>query len=89
LHHPAGHDDHVDSDCLDAVQHLERPLPESSVLPDQRVIEIGRDNVDVAGKSCGKLDQECIASGASGLCTNSSLATARADQRHLKRHLKS
>ena len=48
LHHPAGDDDHAQARVARAGERGQRPRPQHVVLPDQRVVEVGRDDVDVA-----------------------------------------
>jgi hypothetical protein len=45
LHHPAGHDDHVQPGVTRVVQRLQRARPQRSVLPDERAVEVRRDDV--------------------------------------------
>jgi hypothetical protein len=47
LHHPARHDDHVQARVARIVQRLQGARPQRSVLPDERAVEVRRDDVDV------------------------------------------
>jgi hypothetical protein len=57
LHHPAGDHDHVQPGVAGVVQCLQRPRPQRSVLPDERAVEVRRDDVDVPREISRKLDQ--------------------------------
>jgi len=57
LHHPAGHDDHVQPGVTRVVQRLQRARPQRSVLPDERAVEVRRDDVEVAREILGEVDQ--------------------------------
>ncbi len=50
LHHPPGDDDHGQPGCAGTGERGERPRPQRVVVPDQRPIEVGGDDLDVAGK---------------------------------------
>jgi hypothetical protein len=57
LHHPAGDDDHVQAGVARVVQRLQRARRQRPVLPDERAVEIRRDDVDVPREVVRKLDQ--------------------------------
>jgi hypothetical protein len=48
MDHPPGDHDHMQAGRLGSAQRLDRPRAEGCVLPDQRAVEVGRDDADVA-----------------------------------------
>jgi len=63
LVHPSGHDDDVQAGVARALERADRPRPEDAFVPDERAVEIGRDDRDVARESGRKLDQPpCVES---------------------------
>jgi hypothetical protein len=57
LHHAAG-DDHDGQPRLGGSrEHAKRARSHHAVLPDQRVVEVRRDDAGVVREPCGKVDQ--------------------------------
>jgi hypothetical protein len=50
LHHAARDDDHVKAGVARVVQRLQRARPQLSVFPDERAVEVRRDDVDAQGE---------------------------------------
>jgi hypothetical protein len=57
LHHAPGDDDHVQTRGVRKPERGERARLEDAVPPDERPVEVGRDDLDVVRERCGKLDQ--------------------------------
>jgi hypothetical protein len=58
LDHPPGHDDHRDAGVARARERRQRARLQDAVAPGQRVVEVGRDDVDLAGEVLRE-DQDC------------------------------
>jgi len=58
LDHPARDHDHVQPGVARVAQRLQRPRPQRSVLPDERAVEVRRDDVDVPRKVFGELEAQ-------------------------------
>jgi len=52
-HHAPGDDNHVKTGVVGASQRRDRPRPQDAVLPDERAVEVGRDDAYVARKVVG------------------------------------
>ena len=57
LHHPAGHDDHVQARMMRPPQRLDRPRAQLAVFPDERMVEVRRDHANGTRKVGRELDQ--------------------------------
>jgi hypothetical protein len=57
VHHPAGDDDHMQPGVARVAQRLQRARTQRSVLPDERAVEVRRDDFDVPRKVVGEVDQ--------------------------------
>jgi hypothetical protein len=60
--HTSGDDDHVQAGIVRAAQRRDRPRLQDAVLPDERPVEVGRDDADVARERCRKLQAQPFAS---------------------------
>ena len=58
LHHATGDDDHVQPGVARVAQRLQRARTECAVLPDERPVEVGRDDLEVAREVVGELEAQ-------------------------------
>ena len=56
--HPPGDHDHVEACLVRAPESRDRSRPENAVLPDERAVEVGRDDADVMRERCRKLQAQ-------------------------------
>ena len=54
LHHPSGDDDDVQPRRVRPAQRSERTRLQNAVVPDERAVEVGRDDLEVAREVRGK-----------------------------------
>ena len=57
LHHPSGDDDHVETGGACGAQRVHGPRAQLAV-PHERAVEIGRDDLNVAGEVVGKRERQ-------------------------------
>ncbi len=58
LEHAPGDDDDVQTGVVRTAQRRDRARLQDAVLPDERPVEVGRDDADVVRERCGKLQAQ-------------------------------